>query len=119
MDGEKGHLGGRCLTYSSDFLHQAGFLSLIFIGKIAGEGNRTLVCSLGSCRSTIELHPRRNFRFSIADDNRLPERIQIKLVRACRFAIPFDSLRSLRTSFASYEEYCQVDCTLITIQSDL
>ena len=24
----------------------------------AGEGNRTLVCSLGSCRSTIELHPR-------------------------------------------------------------
>src|SRR4030095_8820852 len=33
----------------------------------AGEGNRTLVCSLGSCRSTIELHPQRNFRFSIAD----------------------------------------------------
>ena len=26
----------------------------------AGEGNRTLVCSLGSCRSTIELHPRDN-----------------------------------------------------------
>src|SRR5580704_3066765 len=24
----------------------------------AGEGNRTPVCSLGSCRSTIELHPR-------------------------------------------------------------
>jgi hypothetical protein len=24
----------------------------------AGEGNRTLVCSLGSYRSTIELHPR-------------------------------------------------------------
>jgi hypothetical protein len=23
----------------------------------AGEGNRTLVCSLGSYRSTIELHP--------------------------------------------------------------
>src|SRR3989338_3889112 len=23
----------------------------------AGEGDRTLVCSLGSCRSTIELHP--------------------------------------------------------------
>ncbi len=23
----------------------------------AGRGNRTLVCSLGSCRSTIELHP--------------------------------------------------------------
>src|SRR5215469_12952234 len=26
----------------------------------AGEGNRTLVCSLGSCRSTIELRPRRS-----------------------------------------------------------
>jgi hypothetical protein len=26
--------------------------------KQAGEGNRTLVCSLGSYRSTIELHPR-------------------------------------------------------------
>ena len=26
----------------------------------AGEGNRTLVCSLGSCRSTIELHPHRH-----------------------------------------------------------
>src|SRR3954447_11460007 len=25
----------------------------------AGEGNRTLVCSLGSCRSAIELRPRR------------------------------------------------------------
>ena len=28
-------------------------------GSGAGEGNRTLVCSLGSCRSTIELHPHR------------------------------------------------------------
>src|SRR4249919_1738781 len=28
---------------------------LISVG--AGEGNRTLVCSLGSCRSTIELRP--------------------------------------------------------------
>src|SRR6267154_1907255 len=26
----------------------------------AGEGNRTLVCSLGSCRSTIELRPQIN-----------------------------------------------------------
>src|SRR5262245_2227518 len=26
-------------------------------GLGAGEGNRTLVCSLGSCRSTIELRP--------------------------------------------------------------
>ena len=34
------------------------YFSLFFIGETAGEGNRTLVCSLGSCRSTIELHPR-------------------------------------------------------------
>jgi hypothetical protein len=27
----------------------------------AGEGNRTLVCSLGSCRSTIELRPQSRF----------------------------------------------------------
>ena len=27
----------------------------------AGGGNRTLVCSLGSCRSTIELRPRKAF----------------------------------------------------------
>src|SRR5262245_36645249 len=27
----------------------------------AGEGNRTLVCSLGSCRSTIELRPHSRF----------------------------------------------------------
>ena len=34
------------------------FNFLIFLRKSgAGEGNRTLVCSLGSCRSTIELHP--------------------------------------------------------------
>jgi hypothetical protein len=32
----------------------------------AGEGNRTLVCSLGSCRSTIELHPRRPALFTSA-----------------------------------------------------
>jgi hypothetical protein len=58
---------GRCLTLRSDFGLQTGFSSLVFIGKRAGEGNRTPVCSLGSCRSTIELHPRRDFRFSIAD----------------------------------------------------
>ena len=28
-----------------------------FLRAGAGEGNRTLVCSLGSCRSTIELRP--------------------------------------------------------------
>src|SRR5436190_17899181 len=38
-----------------------------FTEQSAGEGNRTPVCSLGSCRSTIELHPRQNFRFSIFD----------------------------------------------------
>src|SRR5262245_2595579 len=30
----------------------------------AGEGNRTLVCSLGSCRSTIELRPRSQARIA-------------------------------------------------------
>jgi hypothetical protein len=34
-------------------------------GKIAGEGNRTPVCSLGSCRSAIELHPQRDFGCSM------------------------------------------------------
>lgn len=29
----------------------------------AGEGNRTLVCSLGSYRSTIELHPRQGLYY--------------------------------------------------------
>src|SRR6185437_11389741 len=36
-------------------LRDAGELIRRTIG--AGEGNRTLVCSLGSCRSTIELRP--------------------------------------------------------------
>ena len=36
---------------------------IILRGQRAGEGNRTPVCSLGSCRSTIELHPRGDFRF--------------------------------------------------------
>src|SRR5437868_9622055 len=36
-------------------------------GGLAGKGNRTLVSSLGSWRSTIELHPQHDFRFSDAD----------------------------------------------------
>ena len=32
----------------------------------AGEGNRTLVCSLGSCRSTIELRPQSPFSAFLA-----------------------------------------------------
>ena len=45
----------------------------VFIVKIAGEGNRTPVCSLGSCRSAIELHPRGcfpilDFRLPIATE---------------------------------------------------
>src|ERR1044072_3719785 len=36
-------------------------------GGRAGEGNRTLVSSLGSWRSTIELHPRRGRGISILD----------------------------------------------------
>ena len=35
-------------------------------GSGAGEGNRTLVCSLGSCRSTIELRPQR--RLSVGNN---------------------------------------------------
>src|SRR5580693_5207139 len=31
----------------------------------AGEGNRTLVCSLGSCRSAIELHPQNQLLVSV------------------------------------------------------
>jgi hypothetical protein len=34
-----------------------GFVGFIEVG--AGRGNRTLVCSLEGCRSTIELHPHR------------------------------------------------------------
>jgi hypothetical protein len=33
----------------------------------AGEGNRTLVCSLGSCRSTIELRPRKRWGGAFSD----------------------------------------------------
>jgi hypothetical protein len=37
----------------------SGFIEVVLLeGRGAGEGNRTLVCSLGSCRSAIELHPR-------------------------------------------------------------
>src|SRR6266536_110977 len=36
------------------------WLTLIVKALGAGEGNRTLVCSLGSCRSTIELRPQIN-----------------------------------------------------------
>src|SRR3954468_21293166 len=39
----------------------------------AGEGNRTLVCSLGSCRSTIELHPHR--RSDLAETARSAKRL--------------------------------------------
>src|ERR1700710_1406285 len=41
-------------------------------GERAGEGNRTLVCSLGSCRSTIELRPRINDRDGIRIARWLP-----------------------------------------------
>ncbi len=32
----------------------------------AGEGNRTLVCSLGSCRSAIELHPQATKKIKVS-----------------------------------------------------
>jgi hypothetical protein len=40
----------------------------------AGEGNRTLVCSLGSYRSTIELHPRIYPRPRMSASSSLAER---------------------------------------------
>ena len=36
---------------------QSGKPMNLLIKNGAGEGNRTLVCSLGSCRSAIELRP--------------------------------------------------------------
>lgn len=63
------------LFRQADAQHCAGrFLWKIFAGQRkkrcerftpsqeADEGNRTLVCSLGSCRSTIELHPQMIFK---------------------------------------------------------
>ena len=61
---------GKPKPFSDIFSHSALFRPLVRPLEIqkplcgrglrcfgAGEGNRTLVCSLGSCRSTIELHP--------------------------------------------------------------
>ena len=45
----------------------------------AGEGNRTLVCSLGSCRSTIELRPRSQLR--IANLTRRTKRVRVAAER--------------------------------------
>src|SRR5665213_933792 len=45
---------GEC-TYSAKPTTKLSSQIQLSIG--AGEGNRTLVCSLGSCRSTIELRP--------------------------------------------------------------
>ena len=49
----------RVMTFGST-RHTAGWPgghTVCCRGLGAGEGNRTLVCSLGSCRSTIELRP--------------------------------------------------------------
>jgi hypothetical protein len=60
----------------------------------AGEGNRTLVCSLGSCRSTIELRPRGP---TIAKDERARQarRSTLKMLaqlQALRLVIRADAL---------------------------
>jgi hypothetical protein len=48
-----------------------------FVGKSgAGEGNRTLVCSLGSCRSTIELRPQ-NYARSVNSPHAFQHTIQM------------------------------------------
>jgi hypothetical protein len=41
----------------------------------AGEGNRTLVCSLGSCRSAIELRPRSLGSADLAETVRSAKRV--------------------------------------------
>jgi hypothetical protein len=51
---------GCFLTLRSDFSIYRRLLSLFFIGKTAGEGNRSLVCSLGSCHFAMELNCRRH-----------------------------------------------------------
>ncbi len=63
------------LRDSVDFKKRAARRKLrglfVFPGRErAGEGNRTLVCSLGSCRSTIELHPRNERTLRSAADRR-------------------------------------------------
>src|SRR5947208_10248886 len=53
----------------------------------AGEGNRTPVCSLGSCRSAIELHPRSetfDFRFSKPMVIGSPNNFKVYSFRGCR-----------------------------------
>src|SRR5438477_45488 len=55
--------------------------------SIAGEGNRTPVCSLGSCRSAIELHPRSetfDFRFSKPTIIGSPNQFKVYSFRDCR-----------------------------------
>jgi hypothetical protein len=49
---------GRCLTLSSDFVPMRGVFGLVFIGKIAGSGNRTRMASLEGWNFTIKLCPR-------------------------------------------------------------
>jgi hypothetical protein len=53
--------------------------------RIAGEGNRTLVSSLGSWRSTIELHP----RWKVEGRGMKDERGKVKrgFSRSCSLAV--------------------------------
>jgi hypothetical protein len=62
------------------------------LGRIgAGEGNRTLVCSLGSCRSTIELRP---------------QTIDVVILfKSLGLLIPAKSLPVLATSLPSRRSY--------------
>src|SRR5437867_1909843 len=53
-------IGGGVMTLSQFRYDAAPDYLPVSIGKLAGEGNRTLVSSLGSWRSTIELHPQKN-----------------------------------------------------------
>jgi hypothetical protein len=72
------------------------------VSSLAGEGNRTLVSSLGSWRSTIELHPRTrtfDFRIQIADWQPAAIIAGINIVRRLIFSIaifPCFSANTLR-----------------------
>ena len=62
---------------------QRGIATLF--GK-ADEGNRTLVCSLGSCRSTIELHPQMIFK-STSIIAKIVERVKASSKKEQRWAV--------------------------------
>src|SRR5213595_157964 len=83
----------------------------IQLKRRAGEGNRTPVCSLGSCRSAIELHPRSetfDFRFSKPTIIGSPNQFKVYSFRDCRLQ-PKQIVRANRlfTLGAVCNNHCQ------------